>query len=543
MRRIHGDRLDARAGLAILGVLAGCSAASAAGPETWRQAGRAEIERARALTQTQRARNVILFVGDGMGVSTVTAARILDGQLRGEPGEENLLSFERLPYVALSKTYNTNQQVADSAGTMTAMVTGVKTRAGVISVDESVPRGDHTRAAAGSLRTLIEEAEARGLATGVVTTTRITHATPAACYAHSPERDWESDADLPEAAREDGFADIARQLIEFPHGDGLEVALGGGRRAFLPRGVSDPENPEQHGVREDGRDLTAEWRAREGAAYVWNAEQLARLERSRTRALLGLFEASHMQWEAHRAHDRGGEPSLAEMTNAALDIVERDPEGFVLMVEAGRIDHGHHAGSAYLALHDTVAYSDAVAAALSRVDLSETLVIVTADHDHTLTMAGYAQRGNPIFGLSIYPDSRGDPSDEPMKDGLGLPYTTLGYLNGPGYAGASSDQPEGPKRFPHMPKRFDTAPHTRPDLTDHDTTRPDYLPESAIPMRAETHAGHDVPIYAGGPGAHLFHGVHEQSYVYHVAVEALGWAHADAPPVPPDSWLDRLLGR
>ncbi len=92
--------------------------------------------------QHTRAKNIILFVGDGMGVSTVTAARILEGQLRGESGEENLLSFDRFPNVALSKTYNTNQQTPDSAGSMSAIMTGEKTRAGVISVNQYSRRTD-----------------------------------------------------------------------------------------------------------------------------------------------------------------------------------------------------------------------------------------------------------------------------------------------------------------------------------------------------------------------------------------------------------------
>jgi len=140
-------------------------------------------------------------LGDGLGVSTVTAARILEGQLRGEPGEENLLAFETFPHVALIKTYNTNQQTPDSAGTMTAIVTGEKTRAGVLSVNRSVPRGEFTAVAGNELPSLLEQAEDRGLATGIVTTTTITHATPAALYAHSPERGWENDDTLPPAAR------------------------------------------------------------------------------------------------------------------------------------------------------------------------------------------------------------------------------------------------------------------------------------------------------------------------------------------------------
>jgi alkaline phosphatase len=186
------------------------------------------------------ARNVILFVGDGMGISTVTAARILSGQLQGKPGEESSLAFEDFPNVALVKTYSINQQTSDSAPTMTAMVTGVKTKDGILSIDKNVVRGDHATVAGNELTTILELAEKKHLSTGVVSTARITHATPAACYAHSPDRDWEADSNIPEEARAAGAKDIARQLIEFP-GDGLEVALGGGRSYFLPETQADPE--------------------------------------------------------------------------------------------------------------------------------------------------------------------------------------------------------------------------------------------------------------------------------------------------------------
>jgi len=160
-------------------------------PAHWQALGQAELQRALARTQnTQRAKNVILFVGDGMGISTVTAARIFDAQMRGSSGEENLLAFEGFPSVALSKTYNTNQQTADSAGTMTAMMTGIKTRAGVIGVNQYADRADCQSSLGTHVPSLMQDAAARGLATGFVTTTRITHATPAATYANSPERNW-----------------------------------------------------------------------------------------------------------------------------------------------------------------------------------------------------------------------------------------------------------------------------------------------------------------------------------------------------------------
>lgn len=510
-------------------------AAAGAGAEPdWAAEGRAAALRARQLApHAGRARNVVLFIGDGMGISTVTAARILEGQLRGETGEENLLSFERLPYLALSKTYDTDQQVPDSAGAMTAIVTGRKTRAGVLSVDESVARGEAEAVAGHTLRTLFEEAESRGLATGVVTTARVTHATPAACYAHSPDRDWESDASLPPAARAAGFPDIARQLVELAAGDGLEVALGGGREGFLPEQQPDPEYPEMHGARGDGRNLAAEWVARRPrSAWVWSRAQLEAVDLAATDHLLGLFEPSHMRFETDRKHDEAGEPSLAEMTATAIGLLSRHP-GYVLMVEGGRIDHGHHAGSAFLALHETIAFSQAVARALELVDLDETLVVVTADHSHVLTIAGYPARGNPILGLVRRSDG------QLALDLAGRPYTTLGYANGPGATGASDQQPAGSKHLPHLPHRYEPGGAVRPDLRGVDTQAPDYLQESTVPLAGETHGGEDVAVYAGGPGAALFHGVQEESYIYHAIVAALGWDEPE-PKSAWHTWLDWL---
>ncbi|HAD09479.1 MAG TPA: alkaline phosphatase, partial [Porticoccaceae bacterium] len=197
--------------------------------EEWYQEGaNAVIEAKKRPTKLGKAKNIILFVGDGMGVSTVTAARILEGQLQGGDGEENLLSFEKFPYTALAKTYNTNQQTPDSAGTMTAMMSGIKTKAGIIGVDSTVVRGDCNTLAGAEVPTLLEQAEEMGLSTGIVSTARITHATPAATYAHVVDRNFEDDRDASKFTAPDLCKDIASQLIDFPAGDGLEVALGGG---------------------------------------------------------------------------------------------------------------------------------------------------------------------------------------------------------------------------------------------------------------------------------------------------------------------------
>jgi alkaline phosphatase len=481
--------------------LAGLAANQYLNDSEWTAQGARAIAAAEALQkpQSDRAKNVILFVGDGMGVSTVTAARILEGQRRGQPGEENSLAFESFPYVSLVKTYSVNQQTSDSAPTMTAMVTGVKTEDGVLSIDEDVVLGDYTTAAGNGLKTILEMAEEAGLSTGVVSTARITHATPAACYAHSPARDWESDAELPADARAANFPDIARQLIELPYGDGPEVVLGGGRSYFLPNTKSDPEDAGAKGRRKDGRDLTVEWQAKAGSAYVWNRAQFDSIDPKRTDHLLGLFERSHMEYEADRALDTAGEPSIAEMTSKAIDVLSRNRKGFFLMVEGGRIDHAHHAGNARRALEDTIAMSDAVRLALQKTNAKDTLILVTADHSHTFTIAGYPTRGNDILGKVVTNDETGEPEDGFAVDANGLPYTTVSYANGPGYrAGA------------------------RLDLSDVDTAALDFLQEATVPMGSETHAGEDVALYARGPGAQLVHGSQEQTISFYVMARALG---------------------
>ena len=421
---------------------------------------------------------------------------------------------------------------------MTAMVSGVKTQTGVLGVNERVRRGDHTSVSASRVLSILEEAEERGLATGVVSTATVTHATPAGCYAHVPFRFWEDDSRMSEEARQASFPDIARQLVELPHGDGLEVALGGGRSHFKPRGEPDPEDPHRPGSRLDGRDLTREWlEARDGSAYVWNSEQFAAIDPATTKHLLGLFQPTDMNWETDRSNDVAGEPSLAEMTATAIDILAKDDDGFFLMVEAGRIDHGHHAGNARRALTDTIALSDAVRVAIQKTAAAETLVVVTADHSHTLTISGYPKRGNPILGKVVGLNWFVDGEEEISHDALGKPYTTLSYANGPGYTGASDDQPEGAHSWGHRPCErrppfecsFEGIREGRPDLLDVDTRSPSYLQEATVPMSTETHAGEDVPIYATGNRAALFHGVREQNYIYHAMVEALGWTRAGQP--------------
>jgi alkaline phosphatase len=310
---------------------------------------------------------------------------------------------------------------------------------------------------------------------------------------------------LPPEALENGCKDIARQLIEFSDGDGLEVVLGGGRSPFLPAETIDPEYEDTKGARRDGRDLTAEWTKKSNNhSYIWNREGFDAIDPATSPRALGLFEPAVMKYEADRESDAAGEPSLVEMTRKAIEILRADKDGFFLMVEGGRVDHAHHAGNAARALKEAQTFADAVAAADAMTSDKDTLIVVTADHGHTMTFAGYPRKGSDILGLVT-----ATPESENQRDGFALAgdgkaYTTLGYAMGPG-AILLGQQKSG--------ERHEPTPAEVADLN--------YKQQATIPNRSETHGGQDVTIYAKGPRAFLFGGVVEQSYVFHVIDDAL----------------------
>jgi alkaline phosphatase len=454
---------------------------------SWTEQGATAVEaRASERLNKRRAKNVILFVGDGMSVTTLTAGRILEGQQSGASGEENYLSFERFPNTALVKTYNVNAQVPDSAGTATALNTGTKTEMGVINTAPTHKRGVCKDYMTDAPVPLAYYAEQVGLSTGVVSTARLTHATPAAVYAFSPDRGWEGDTSLPEEAVQNGCADIASQILNNMGGDGLEVALGGGARFMLPEGLDG-------GSRKDGRNIAAEWVASSpNAKYVSSKSELAEIDINNTDRLMGLFGASHMDFAPMRNEET---PNLADLTQTAIEMLSKDKDGYYLMVEAGRIDHAHHGSAANLALNETVELSAAVQRAVELVDLKDTLIIVTADHAHTFTMAGYPKRGNPILGLVSGP---GMPEGEYTMAEDGKPYTTAGYQNGPN--AVSSE---------------------RETLTQEQVLGMEFRQQSAIPLRSETHGGEDVAAHAIGPWSHLVRGTIEQNEIFHIMDYAL----------------------
>lgn len=481
-----------------------CAATALSGPvfaqdilqveNEWFAAGQAHIEAELAKERnTNTARNVILMIADGNGVGTNYATRIFVGQQNGGFGDEHVLPFEAFPNLALAKTYNVNAQTPDSAGTGTAMMGGVKTKAGIIGVNENVVRGDCSTLPGNEVTVISEILHGMGKSTGFVSTARVTHATPASHYAKSADRNFEDDSELPAGC--DTQKDIAAQLIDAMESGMVTVAMGGGYRHFAPAGAELPVGGT--GRRTDGVNLVDRAIAL-GAYHAHNDETFAAAPLDGT-PLLGLFEASHMMYEA----DRFDEPSLADMTEAAITALSTNEAGFFLQVEAGRVDHANHAGNLARVLTDGAAFAEAVERAVGMVDLSDTLIIVTADHEHAITFNGYCGRGSDILGLCMKIDTAGVAhTGEPLEANDGKPYTVAGYLNGPG--SVLTQQQDG---------NFFGG---RPVVTEDQATDIDYIQQALVPMNSETHAGPDVAVYAIGPWAHLVDGTIEQNVVFHV---------------------------
>ncbi|RTL40488.1 MAG: alkaline phosphatase [Rhodocyclaceae bacterium] len=441
-------------------------------------------------------KNVIFFLGYGMGINTLTAARIY------KVGEDGDLTIDTLPETAFVRTYSNNAQVTDSAPSMAAYMTGVKMNNEVISMtpetsafdatgknylngtDSTCPTTGNGKA----VTTLLELAKSAGWGTGAVTTTRITHATPAVTYSHICHRDAENNI---AAQAVPGGAGYNSAL-----GDGVDVLLGGGRQFFLPAAAG--------GKRTDGRDLTAEF-VNKGYTYVKNKTEFDAASASSTKKLVGLFTSSHMSYDIDR--DPAVEPSLAEMTTKAIDILSKNNKGFFLMVEGGRIDHALHETTARKALQDTVAFDDAIKTAIAKMktidaDLSNTLIVVTADHDHTIVLNGYAARtgattaSNPgVLGLL-----KNFVTGALNLDSSGNPFTIIGFGNG------------------------ENRPATRTALTDAQVADKNYHQEAAIPMAAgsETHGGTDVFLGAIGRGADKFTGVITNTEVFNLIRQSVG---------------------
>ncbi|MFC5836201.1 alkaline phosphatase [Aeromonas bestiarum] len=437
-----------------------------------------------AQAQASDAKNVILFIGDGMGPTVLTATRLF------KVGEEGNLEMMKLPRSARIKTFSNDAQTTDSAPSMAAYTTGVKMNNEVIAMSSDTRAVAPGKDVNGNksinnctsdngtpVPSILELAKAAGKSVGAVTTTELTHATPAATYAHICHRDA-------------AYA-IAEQAVpggagfNAALGDGVDVLMGGGANHWTPYSASNK------GGRADGRDLTAELTA-QGYSYVTTQSDLAKISSGK---LLGLFSPkSHLDYELDRVAKGAAntQPSLSEMTAKAIDLLSQNSQGYFLMVEGGRIDHALHGTNAKRSLTDAVALDEAVKTALGKVDLKDTLIVVTADHDHTMTINGYSAKGNKVLDLVKNADG------STQNDVDGKPFTTLVFGNGP------------------------NRPAVRPTLTSDEVMSDDYLQETGVKLGSETHGGGDVMLFADGAGSSRFKGTLDNTKVFGKLREALG---------------------
>uniref|UniRef100_A0A1B0G9D9 Alkaline phosphatase n=1 Tax=Glossina morsitans morsitans TaxID=37546 RepID=A0A1B0G9D9_GLOMM len=427
---------------------------------------------------TSKAKNIIFFLGDGMGLTTVAAARNLLG------GTEQKLAFEEFPYSGLSKTYSVDRIVSDSACTATAYLCGVKAIKGTIGVNGQVNMGD---CAAGIDRNNFVESIAKwamdaGKSAGVVTTTRVTHASPAGVYANIADRDWENDSKVKEACgtKSAKIEDIAYQLMHGEVGRKLSFIMGGGKQNFIDSSLYG------NGKRSDGLDLIEYFQQEHpDNVYVETRNELMQVNLSEANRVLGLYQDSHML--CHLETDENtNQPTLEEMTIKAIEHLQHNENGYFVFIEGGLIDWLHHFNKPRLALDETIEFSKAIQAARQITSEEDTLIVVTADHSHAFSYGGYPQRKSDVFA----------PAPVSGKDGK--PYMPLNYANGPSFS-----------------KFFDTESGQRVDPSLNIVGNTDDEFPSTWPMQWETHGGDDVPVYASGPWSHLFTGVYEQNALPH----------------------------
>ncbi len=451
-----------------------------------------------AAQAANEARNVIVFIGNGMGPSTTTAARLMRYK------EDGTLAIDTMPWLARVRTYSLDAQTTDGAAAVSALMTGVKVRNEVVAMDANTraagfaPGKDPIRGVAmaenrcpasgngAASATLVELAIAKGKASGVVTTSRLTSGPAAASYAHVCHRDAEYEVARQAVPAGTGFNDKLRK--------GVDVMMGGASAYWRPFDASTRARG-----RPDGRELVAELRA-QGYTFVTDLTSMNAAPFVPGSRLIGLFDFAegdgqkqgHMSYDLER--DANREPSLAQMTAKAMDILTKHPSGYFLVVEGGRIDHALRANHARRALVDTIAFDDAIKIALEKADLSHTLIVVTSDHDHTMTLIGGSRRGSDVLGLHLNPVT-----GKPSVDTSGNSYTSLVF-------GTGTNRPD--KRAP-----LDTPT----------VVAKDYQQEAAIKLAAETNGGGDVMLYAAGAGAANFRGSIDNTRVFTLIRNAAGY--------------------
>jgi alkaline phosphatase len=464
-------------------------------------------EAVRARGSGKRAKNVIFFLGDGMGQPAITAARILSkGIVQGK--YNGYLNMDKMEYRGLVTTSGVDSIATDSANSMSSYMTGHKSSVNAMGVYEANDPDPNTHPRVETLTEMLKRT--RGAKVGVVTTAEIQDATPAAVWAHTRRRSE--------------YVEIMEQALN--PAQGPDVLLGGGMAALVPQSVPGSR-------RADDRDLRDEFQAA-GYAYASTGSELASVMASSTPGkLLGLFHMGNLNVYLDRAHtpdpevlgDFPDQPTLMEMTTAALEVLSSGDEPFFLMVEAASIDKMEHPLDGPRAVYDTIEFDKALGIALEfAANDGETLVVVTADHNHSMSIVGTHDRrenpspdreGNGVYGDAGFPtyvDSDGDGfPDDPNPD----VQLFFGWSNHPDH----SDDFQHNDRFAQPALR--DAAGIAFDNPDRDPGAQIQIGNLPYVQTNCVHTVEDVGVFASGPGAARFNAVQDNTEIFFGIAEAL----------------------
>jgi alkaline phosphatase len=456
-----------------------------------------------------RAKNVIMFISDGMGYPTVTATRILSRGIT-EGKYNGFLNMDRMEYRGTVTTSGYDSLVTDSANSASAYATGHKSVNNAMGVYEDNTKDTLDDPKVENIIELVKRT--RKMATGLVSTADITDATPGAFAAHTRRR-----ADQ---------AFVAATYLEEGHRP--DVIMGGGSRWFLPKA--------QQGASLDDRDVVAEFRAAGYAVAATRAEMKA-APASATK-MLGLFHTGNMSVWYDRMETKDAkvlgrftdQPTLMEMTGRAIDALAINPNGFFLMVEAGSVDKQLHPMDWVRAIYDNIEFDHAIGVAMKFQEKNpDTLIVVTADHSHSMSITGsYTPEPGKVgadavgtYATALFPTfthKRGDgfPDSPITKTTLAVGWANYpdhyddGTTVWPAPVGPAIEDPKIPGTYIANPDRM-TGPGG--------VLRPRNLPANS---NSEAHTADDVPVMASGPGSEFFNGLLDNTDLFHGMVAALG---------------------
>jgi alkaline phosphatase len=455
-------------------------------------------------TPQATAKNVILFIGDGMTIAHRTAARILSkGLVEGRYGGE--LAIDDMPHMALVSTSGSDSVVTDSANSMSAYATGHKTCVNAMGVYCTRNKNtlQHPR-----VETISEIAKRlRGLSVGVVTNTEIEDATPAGMVAHTRQR-----AD---------YNDIVKMFFAVQP----EVMMGGGSPNFLPASAG--------GKRTDDANYIKNFT---DAGYKFVSTKTELEAANGAGRLLGLFNAGNIDGALDRFFLKKGtvdkfpdQPDLTDEVRAALDILSKNDRGFVLMVESGRIDKYSHSLDWERSVYDTIMLDNAVKLAKEFASRrNDTMVVVVADHAHPTALIGTYDDERPgqqlrdklgVYQLSTVPNYPA-PNADGYPDRVDVP-RRLAFVFGsfPDYCDTGHPYLDG-ENVPAVPgPNRDFVANEKYCNLPGAARRTGNLP---LNVNAGVHAADDVVLTAMGPGAELFHGRIDNTRVFRIMATALG---------------------